>query len=310
MDLVAVVTSRRDEVTSRYPDADVPASADDLYDRVDVVVISTPNVAHVPLARAALGHGLAVVVDKPLAVSALEARVLVGEGGRLTVFQNRRFDGDFLTLRKVLDDGALGDVIRMDSRFERFRPVVDAERWRERGAHEEGGGQLLDLGAHLIDQALQLFGPVARVYAEIDTRRPGAEVDDDVTLDLEHASGVHSHLAMSAIAPLHGPRFRVSGLKAGFAVDGLDVQEDQLDSGMTPDDPAYGVADHTARLVDENGATEIALERGDYPAFYAQVAAWANDGAPPPVDPADSVAGLEVVEAARRSAAEHIVADL
>jgi predicted dehydrogenase len=297
-------------VSSRYPDVEVVASADDLYERVDVVVISTPNVAHVPLARAALGHDRAVVVDKPLAVGAAEARALVDEGGRLTVFQNRRLDGDFLTLRRLLDEGALGEVIRMDSRFERFRPVVKSEGWREHGAAEEGGGQLLDLGAHLIDQALQLFGPVSRVYAEIDTRRPGAEVDDDVTLDLEHASGVRSHLAMSAIAPLHGPRFRVSGLKAGFAVDGLDVQEDQLDSGMTPDDPAYGVADHAARLVDENGATELPLERGDYPAFYAQVAAWVNDGAPPPVDPRDSVAGLEIVEAARRSAADHVVAEI
>jgi len=304
-----VATSRRDEVAARYPHARVVASADELYDDVDCVVISTPNIAHVPLAGAALERGLAVVVDKPLAVSAANARALVERGGRLTVFQNRRWDGDFLTLRRLLGEGALGDVTRMDSRFERFRPQVNAAGWRERGAPEEGGGQLLDLGAHLIDQALQLFGPVTRVYAEIDRRRPGAEADDDVTLDLEHTSGVRSHLAMSAIAPLYGPRFRVSGLKAGFAVDGLDVQEDQLASGVVPADPHYGIADHTARVVDAHGTSDVPLERGDYPGFYAAVAAWLNEGAPPPVDPTDSVAGLEIVEAARRSAAERVVAE-
>jgi predicted dehydrogenase len=286
-------------VKQRYPDARVLASADDLDGEVDVVVVSTPNVAHVPLARTALERGLAVVVDKPLAVDAAQARALVDMGGRLTVFQNRRWDGDFLTLRRLVGEGALGDVIRMESRFERFRPQVDAGRWREHGAPEEGGGQLLDLGAHLVDQALQLFGPAARVYGEVGARRPGAEVDDDAFVAIEHESGVHSHLSMSAVQPLHGPRFRVAGTRAGFAVDGLDPQEPQLDEGMAPDDPSYGAAAAPGRLTDENGTREIELERGDYPAFYAGVAAWVDDGAPPPVDPADAVAVLEILEAAR-----------
>jgi predicted dehydrogenase len=297
-----VVTSRADEVAARYPRAEVLAGADELWDRVDLVVISTPNRAHVPLAREALRHDRAVVVDKPLAVSAADARSLLEEGGRLTVFQNRRWDGDFLTLRRLLAEGALGDVTRLESRFERFRPSTDTERWRELADPEEGGGLLLDLGAHLVDQALQLFGPVRTVYAEIDRRRPGAVVDDDVFLALEHEGGEHSHLWMSATAALHGPRFAVSGLRAGFAVDGLDVQEAQLDGGMTPADEGYGVAEARGRLVDEQGARDVELERGDYPAFYAQVAAWLRDDAPPPVDPADSVAGLEILDAARAAA--------
>jgi scyllo-inositol 2-dehydrogenase (NADP+) len=277
----------------------VLSSPDDLWDRVDAIAISTPNATHVPLARTALQHDRAVVLDKPLAVNAADARSLLDEGGRLTVFQNRRWDGDFLTVKRLIDEGALGDVSRFESRFERFRPEADTSRWRERGDAEEGGGVLLDLGTHLVDQALQLFGPAAGVYAEIDRRRPGVEVDDDVFIALDHENGVRSHLWMSAVAPLHGPRLAVSGLKAGFAVDALDVQEAQLDEGMTPADDGYGVAAVKGRLVDENGSRDVTLERGQYPAFYAGVAAWLNDGAPPPVDPAGSVAGLEILDAAR-----------
>jgi predicted dehydrogenase len=279
-------------------------SADELWDRVDVVVVCTPNVAHVPLAREALSRDLAVVVDKPLAANAADARALVAEGGRLTVFQNRRWDGDFLTLRALLGEGALGDVSRFESRFERFRPEVNAAGWREHAAPQDGGGQLLDLGAHLVDQALELFGPVAKVHAEIDVRRPGAQVEDDAFLALTHEGGVHSHLFMSATTPLHGPRYRVNGTRAGFAVDGLDVQEDQLDRGMMPGDEGFGMADHGGRLVDADGTRHVTLARGDYPAFYAAVRRWADEGADAPVDPADSVAGLEVIEAARRDAAD------
>jgi predicted dehydrogenase len=304
--LAAVVTSRREEVEAAHPDADVLASVDELWDRCDLVVVASPNRTHVPLAREAARRGLPAVVDKPLAANAAEAEQLVNEAERagtgLTVFHNRRWDGDFLTVRRLLEQGALGDVVRFDSRFERFRPEVNAGAWRERAGAEEGGGVLLDLGPHLVDQALVLFGPIARVYAEVDRRRPGAQVDDDVFIALEHASGVRSHLSMSAVAPLHGPRFAVSGLRAGFAVDGLDVQEAQLRSGMTPGDPGYGHAEGSGRLVGAEGEQVVELERGDYPAFYAGVVSWLRDGGPPPVEPGDAVAGLRVLDAARADA--------
>ena len=169
----------------------------------------------------------------------------------LTVFQNRRLDGDFLTARRVVEGGELGTVLRFESRFERFRPDV-GEGWRELPAQADGGGLLLDLGAHLVDQARELFGHPLRVYAEIDARRPGAEVEDDVFLALEHPDGVRSHLWMSAVAPLHGPRLRVSGTRAGFASDGLDPQEPQLEQGMRPGDEGYGVSG-PGRLVDAAG---------------------------------------------------------
>jgi predicted dehydrogenase len=243
-----------------------------------------------------------VVVDKPLAVSAADAQQVVdaaaAAGVGLTVFQNRRWDGDFLTLRRLLADGALGAVTRFESRFDRFRPEVKEGVWREAGDSAEGGGLLLDLGAHLVDQARELFGPPVRLYAELEVRRPGAQVEDDVFVALEHAGGERSHLWMSAAAPLFTTRFRVNGTRAGFATEGLDPQEAQLADGMRPGDEHYGVA------------PDANLERGAYERFYEGVVAWLRDGAPPPVDPRDSVAVLHLLDAARSSAASHSVIEL
>jgi predicted dehydrogenase len=310
--LTTVVTSRREEVAAAHPNASVRERAEEIWaDGCDLVVIAAPNRVHVELGREAVRRGVAAVVDKPLATTATEARQLVDEaeraGGRLTVFHNRRWDDDFLTLQRLLREDALGEPIRLESRFERFRPSIDGEAWRESGDVSEGGGVLLDLGPHLVDQALVLFGPVEHVYAEVDRRRPGAAVEDDAFIALEHASGVRSHLWMGVVAPLHGPRFRASGMSAGFAVDGLDIQEGQLREGMTPPDPAFGRSDRPGRLVTADDEQAVRLERGAYPAFYAGVVAWLREGAPPPVAPRDAVAGLEILDAARTSAAEHRV---
>ena len=312
--LAAVVTSRQEEVAREHPHADVVGSVDELWDRCDLVVVALPNRFHVPTARAAIRHGLPVVVDKPLAVNAAAAEELVRDAERhdvpLTVFHNRRLDDDFLTVRRLLREGSFGEVVRFDSRFERFRPEVSSEVWRELDGVAAGGGVLLDLGPHLVDQALVLFGDVDCVYAEVDARRAGAQVDDDAFVALVHANGVQSHLRMSAIAPLHGPRLGVSGLAGGVATDGLDVQEGQLRSGMTPTDPEFGASDREARIVDADGERTIPLERGDYMAFYRAVVDWLAAGRPPPVDPWDAVMGLRILDAARRSARDRRVVDL
>jgi scyllo-inositol 2-dehydrogenase (NADP+) len=308
--VAAVVTSspeRQARARAAHPDAAVVAGVDELWDRaLDAVVVAAPNRAHVPVALAAVERDVAVVVDKPLAASVEDAERLLAAGGRVTVFQNRRWDGDFLTVRRLVDEGALGDVIRFESRFERFRPEVSADAWRELPDAAEGGGLLLDLGAHLVDQARVLFGDPVGVYAEIETRRPGAQVDDDVFLALEHPGGARSHLWMSATAPLHGPRFRVSGLKAGFGVDGLDPQEPQLAEGKRPGEPGFGEGP-AGVLVDASGSRPLELERGRYERFYEGVRDWVRGTADAPVDPADSVAGLRILEAARRSAAQRSV---
>ena len=288
LELAAVMTrsdERAGQAREAYPGIRVATSLDELFDGIDVLVVATPNSSHVSVARAGLERGLHVVVDKPVAVTAVEARELaeVG-GGRLTVFQNRRWDGDFLTVKRLIAEGALGKVTRFESRFERFRPEIK-EGWRELADAGEGGGVLLDLGPHLVDQSIQLFGPPESVYGEVMTRRADAQVDDDAFVALRHAGGEISHLWMSAIAPLPGPRFRVSGLEAGFACDGLDPQEQQLKDGLRPGDPGFGEVE--------------GLERGDYVAFYRHVCAWAGGEGPAPVDPWESVRVMEVLEQAR-----------
>lgn len=310
--LSAVVTGnpeRQAAVRKRYPGAEVLSSAEELWERtgdIDIAVVTTPNETHAPLARAALKAGFGVVVDKPFALNAGEARELAEEAQRqeqvLTVYQNRRWDSDFLTLWKLIDEGALGRVRRFESRFERWRPEARGT-WRDSGDLEAGAGILYDLGPHLIDQAVNLFGPVESVYAELDARR-GAGADDDSFLALTHAGGVRSHLWMSAVAAQLGPRFRVLGERAAFTVSGLDSQEARLEAGERPDAPDWGVEPESARgrLGTDDDSRTVRSERGDYPAFYAGVRDAVGEGEPLPVELHEVVHGLEVIEAALRSA--------
>lgn len=319
--LARVVTSRAErarQAEREHPGVQVVQTPEQLWARaaeLDVVVVASPNRTHVPLARGALQAGLAVVVDKPLAASAAEARHLVEEAERLqrplSVFQNRRWDGDFLTLRRLLGEDALGRVLRFESRFERWRPEV-RPGWREQPAPEDAGGLLYDLGSHLIDQALVLFGPARHVYAELERRRPGAEVDDDAFVALTHDAGVRSHLWMSAVAAQPGPRLRVLGSRAAYVKQGLDVQEAALRRGLRPGEPGWGEEPEAAwgRLGSDDDARAVRTEPGAHQRFYALLAEALRTGAPLPVDPRDAVAGLEVIEAAQRSAREGRVVSL
>jgi predicted dehydrogenase len=280
---------------------------------IDLVVIATPNRDHAPIAHAAIAAGIAVVVDKPFAVNVGEAESVIegaaAHGVPLSVFQNRRWDGDFLTLQRLLHEGALGDVTRFESRFERWRPIPKSG-WRESGSVSDAGGLLFDLGPHLIDQALQLFGPVTHVYAEVDQRRPSVQTDDDVFIGLTHASGVRSHLWCSAVASELGPRMRVLGTRAAYLKYGLDGQEDALRLGGRPDrDPAWGseTPDRWGTLGVPGETTPIATEPGAYQRYYEGVAAALRGEGVLPVDPRDSVVGLRIIEAARRSAHEEQV---
>ena len=317
--LAAIVTrnpERRAQALRDHPGAFLFESADDLWsrpDEFDVAVIAAPNKAHVPLGLAALDAGLPVVVDKPLATSAAEGRTLVNaareRGLMLTVFQNRRWDGDFLTVRRLLSEDTLGRVLRFESRFERWRLEVGSG-WRERA--DEAGGLLLDLGSHLVDQAVQLFGPVQSVYAELETRRPGAAVDDDDFVALEHAEGVRSHLWMSSVAAQGGARFRVLGDRAAYTKHGLDIQEEALRAGRSPTEPGWAEEpeERWGRLSAGEELRAVPTEPGNYSAFYEAVAASLRDGTPPPVDPVDAVDVLEVLEAARRSSLDRKVVPL
>jgi predicted dehydrogenase len=314
LEVASVVTSnpeRRARAEADLPGVRVLDRAEALWelaDAHDLVVVASPNRTHVPLARAAIEAGLAVVVDKPLAPTASDGRALVeaaaAAGVPLTVFHNRRWDGDMLTVRRLLDEDAVGAVTRFESRFERWRPGVRGDAWRERADPEEAGGLLFDLGSHLVDQALVLFGRPTHVYAEVERRRAGAEVDDDSFVALAHGDGVRSHLWMSVVAALPQARMRLLGLTGAYVKDGLDGQEEALRNGRRPGEPAWGrePPERWGRLARNDEITRVETEPGAYESFYAGVVRWLREGAPPPVDPADAVIGLEILEAALASA--------
>ncbi|PSK72340.1 oxidoreductase [Streptomyces sp. CS149] len=325
--LDTVVTSneeRRAEARAACPKVRFAASPDELWERadeLDLVVIASPNKTHVPLATAALKAGLPVVVDKPIAGTAAEARELSAlaeeRGLLLSVFQNRRWDNDFRTLAALIADGGLGEVQRFESRFERWRPQLKGG-WRESGDPDEIGGLLYDLGSHVVDQALVLFGPAVQVYAESDVRRPGAAADDDTFIAITHENGVRSHLYVSATTAQLGPRFRVLGSAAGYVKYGLDPQEAALREGLRPVagepwgeevEQMWGrIGSGESPLTD--GGTPVRTLPGDYPAYYAAVAAAIRGTGDNPVTALQAAAALDVLEAARRSAREGVTVTL
>jgi predicted dehydrogenase len=308
VDFVGVVT-RSPERRAGLPEgltafdtiADIAAAG------VQAVSISTPAATHAELAKEALRQGLAVVVDKPFALDAEAARdvttAAADAGVVLTVYQNRRWDSDFRTVRKLAADGTLGEVRRFESRFERFEP--------QRRPPAAGGGTLLDFGSHLVDQALQLNGPAARVYAEM---RADGDLDDDVFVALHHESGVESHLWGSWRQAAPGPRFRVSGTTGTYIVDGIDGQEAALKAGRSPAmlGDRWGIEPEQAwgRLYRGTSGAPLRSERGAWDTFYPAVAAAVRGEAPPPVDPWDSVRAMDVLDAARISAATGETVDL
>ena len=319
--LTAVVTSdagRRAQIEHRYPDARVVTNVDALWqlsDALDLVVVSSPNATHVPYALAALDAGLHVVVDKPFAPTAADARAVGARAervGRLAIpFHNRRWDGDFLTVQRLVRDDALGAIHRFESRFERLRATAKP-RWTLADAAERGEGIVLDIGTHLIDQALHLFGPALDVHAELARRHPSVVVEDEAFLSLRHADGVRSHLYMSAAAAQSGPRMSVWGARAAYVKHGLDGQEDALRAGAIPGAADWGAEPHE-RWGSLGTMTEHApypTLQGAYPAFYAGVERAIRGGVPAPVLVSDAVATLEVIEAAFRSARERRVVEI
>lgn len=274
---------------------------------VDLVVVGTPPVTHAEIAGAALDAGLHVVVDKPFATTSEQGRALIERARRagrvLTVYQNRRWDGDFLTLRELVESGELGAVHSFESRFEWWRPE-GGRGWKASASVAEGGGILFDLGTHLIDQAVQLFGPVEDLWADVTTR--GSDnADDDSVVVLRHAGGTRSRLIMSGFAALPAPRFHVLGSRGAFTIWGLDPQESALRGGAKPGDAGLGVRgqEQWATVGTRVESRRVEPRRGDYGGFYTRLAEAINGTGEAPVDPNDAVAVLELVERAHRFAA-------
>jgi predicted dehydrogenase len=314
LELAAVASSDAAKVHADWPDATVHASPAELIarDDLDLVVVATPNDTHHPLARAALLAGRHVVVDKPFTVALDDARELVAlarERRRvLSVFHNRRYDGDFLTLRRLVADGALGRVVEMSSRHDRYRPEV-RPRWRESAG--PGAGLWFDLGPHLIDQALQLFGPPRAITLARDRTRDGALADDWFHASLRY-DRLHVQLHAGMLVAASAPRFAVHGTAGSFVKDGLDAQEDALKAGVRPTwppQPDWGIDPGHATLVtraaDGSAAsTPVAMQRGEHMAYFAAIAAAILEGRPNPVPPDEALAVMGLIELGIRSAAE------
>ena len=306
--LAAVATSRVAEVAAAYPAAAVHADALGLIadPAVALVVVAVPNALHAPLARAALAAGKHVVVDKPFVLDPADGDALaasaLARGLTLAVFHNRRWDADFLTVRALLDRGTLGDVRDAVLAWDRFRPAIKPG-WREEPG--PGAGLMADLGPHLADQALALFGPPDRVTGDLAIQRDDARVDDWFAITL-HYGERRVLLAASTMTAAPRPRFALHGTLASYVKHGIDPQEAWLRAGGAPGDTGYGIEPATAwgRLVTPDRERPVMSERGDWRRFYAGVAAAVGDGAPPPVTAADALAGLRLLALARRSAAD------
>ena len=286
---------RADQARADLPEAQIVPDLDAvLQARPDAVVLASPTGVHASQAVACVRAGIPVIVDKPLGVDAATARQAVLEADRagvpLTVFQNRRWDADQLTLAALLQAGTLGDPVRVERRYERWRPTP-RQGWRGERPASEGGGLLLDLSVHQIDQVIQLFGPVTSVYAELEAR--GTVAEDEVFLSLRHASGMRSHLGVGVLAAGPGPHLRVLGREATYLVANLP---DDLRAFTAPaDEPGF-----TGWLVRGADAEPVPTAPGSQTDFYRLVPGWLAGGAPP-VDPWDAVRVLAVIDAARVS---------
>ncbi|HKO11582.1 MAG TPA: Gfo/Idh/MocA family oxidoreductase [Acidobacteriaceae bacterium] len=280
LELACIVQRSGDEAARAYPGVAVARSVDELLadSSIRLVIIATPNDSHDKLASECLREGRHVVVDKPFTLSTAEAAGLIRMARErkllLSVYQNRRWDGDFQTVRQILAGGELGRIVAFESHFDRFRPAPRRERWRESGGL--GGGILWDIGPHLIDQALVLFGTPRWLTASVRIERDGAVVDDawDILLEYEKPHSFTALLRSTLTACIPGPRFVLHGMRGSFMKWGLDAQEEQLNSGMTYESPGIGEQPESAwgelRLC-EGGTRRVPTLRGDYRAFYANV---------------------------------------
>lgn len=306
LELCAVVSRDPAKVHRDLPAVPVVSSVDSLLADPDVelVVVAAPNQVHHELAAAALRAGRHVVVDKPMTVTVAEADDLIAlsrrHDRRLAAFHQRRWDSDHLSLSRCIAAGQLGRVSTYLSRYDRYRPDP-VDRWRERD--EPGAGLLYDLGAHLVDQALQLFGLPSTVTADVGTQRPGAVVDDYFHVVLGYGPlRAILHAGSLVLAP--GPRLEVHGDAGSFVSHGTDGQIPALLAGQRPGDPGWGETGGAGTLTTVDGARPAERVPGAYQTFYRQMAAAVRGEGPVPVPAAEARDMLRVIEGARRSSAE------
>lgn len=306
IELSAVVSSKPELVKSKLPDCTPYTSFEEVLEQpeIELVVLSLPNTLHYDHAKKALLAGKHVVVEKPFTITSAEAEELIAlseqKGLKLSVYHNRRFDCDFLTVKDLMDSGRLGSVHSYLCNYNRYRPDITG-RWREQDA--PGSGILYDLGAHGIDQALCLFGTPKSVQAKLRVQRKEAKAVDHFHLVLGYET-CDVILHGNCLSTEQGPRFQVSGDKATYITYGMDPQEDMLKAGGGPASATWGVEaeDDWGTLYDEAGeGTPVPSQRGGYERFYAGMRDAIRGNAPVPVSPQDAMQTIRIIEAANLS---------
>lgn len=292
-----------------FPSAILVTSIEELVDEdLDLIVVASTNEVHAQHARSAIEAGIATVVDKPMGRNYYETLDLFEtadlHGVALTVFFNRLWDSDSLTIKKAIRESAIGRVFRADSRFERFRPELNPASWRETTLSENGGGLLLDLQTHLVSTALDWFGPAELVHASVREIR-GAS-DDDVVLVLKHDSGVDSYLSASAIVGAPGPRIRINGDAGSLVITELDHQEDLLRKGFKPAPGKWMSPEEIkseARIFKGESSFNYPSEPGSYPSFYTAVRNHLEIGSPLPISREFALDVARILDKAREISA-------
>ena len=289
-----------------FPNAVIVNSIDELVaEDLDLIVVASPNEFHSEHALASIRAGINTVVDKPMGRDYYEALSLYDEaeqsGVLLTVFFNRLWDSDSLTIKKIIEQGEIGNIFRLESRFERFRPEINPLAWRESASLDAGGGLLLDLQSHLVSTALDWFGPAELVFSSVRSVR-GAS-DDDVLLVLKHDNGVDSYLSASAISGNPGPRIRLNGDKASLVITELDKQEEILRRGFRAQAGQWIDGDEitsSAKIYKGSDSFSYRAEAGFYPAFYNEVRLAIEHGGELPVSRELSLSVARIIDQARQ----------
>lgn len=311
-DVHAVLTNdptRIQQARSDFPEVSIVSTIEELVNLpLDLIVIASANSVHATAAITALRAGIPVVIDKPMGRTLAETQSIIDvsneTGVPVTVFYNRRWDSDSLTIKRVLSEGLLGNVHRMDSRFERYRPSLTPGSWREHSSVEDGGGLLLDLQTHLLSTALDLFGPATLIYSKVKSVRGAA--DDDVVLVLSHSHGVDSYLSTSSVVGSPGPRVRVLGSQGALVIADLDPQEALLRAGEIPYGGSWDQPTNSRAFLHRGDeVVEIESENGNYAKFYTLVKGALLGTHPWPVSTSDAIEVAKIIDQAREHATRY-----
>lgn len=301
IELSVILERTKNESLERYPNAKIVRSFDDIIEdsTIDLVIVNTPNQLHYPMAKAAIEAGKHVVIEKPITITVTEGHTLTNLAKEknvvLSVFHNKRFEGDYLYVKELLENNILGDIQSAEFRFDRYRPEIGPKKWKENNL--PGAGILYDLGPHLIDQALTLFGKPNTINHQLRVEREKGQVTDAFDLDFKY-DDFTVRLGASMLVETLGPKIKIEGTKGSFIKYGADPQEAQLINGLSPKASNYGIDNENQRaeLTIDGSTNEINLPKGSYLDFYNNVADVILNNALPLVEPEEALKVMRIIE--------------